>query len=954
MDPSSSRSWKYDVFPSFHGADVRIAFLSHVLKEFKGKGIDIFIDNDIERSKTIGPELIEAIRGSRITIVLLSENYASSTWCLNELAEIMNCRRELGQTVVVIFYKVNPSDVKKQTGKFGKVFLKTCDGKKEENMKIWREALAQVATIAGYHSSNWCNEADMIEQIASNVSNTLNSSIPSNDFEELVGIEAHMEKMRSLLSLECNEVRMVGLCGPAGIGKTTIARAVYETLRSNFTHTAFMLSIKGVYTVQNRDNYALKLQLQEQLLCETLNQKDLKIRHLGVAPERLKDKKVLVVLDDVDQLAQLDATAKETLWFGPGSRILITTQDQKILRTHGIDHIYNVDYPTDEEALQIFCLYAFDQKSPKDGFDELAREVTERSGNLPLGLSVMGSYFRGMSKEEWTNALPRLRTRLHKDIKNILRFSFDALCDEDQELFLYIACFFNLKSIQTLEDFLGNTFLDVSQGLHILAEKSLISRKYGFIKMPSLLVQLGREIVRNQSVQEPGKRQFLVDAREICQVLTEERGSGSLVGMDLDLSEITGEFNISERCFERMCNLQFLRVYVKFEDSNGIRLYSPQSLKYLSPKLRLLPQSLKYLSPKLRLLHWEYFPVTSFPSSFIPEFLVEINMRYSKLKRLWKGVQPLQNLKWVDLSYSKNLVKLPDLSTAINLLSLDVSQCPRLKKLPSSIGNASNLLILNIEYCSSLVNIPTTIGNIPNLKIFLAECSSLVQLPSCIWNITSLNTFNLDNFSSSAQQPLMWIAKNFQVLDLSGCSSLKKLPPIVNATDLQKLNLNGYSNLVEFSSSVGNVTNLRELNLTGCSSLMKLPLSIENATKLLKLNLTGCSSLMKLPLSIENATNLRKLNLTGCSSLMELPLSIENATNLRTLNLTGCSSLMELPLSIKNARLRKLNLTGCSSLKELPSFIENATKFWGFNLIGCPSSLRNATKFRKIIYDQER
>ncbi|XP_023640358.1 disease resistance protein TAO1-like [Capsella rubella] len=744
LDPSS-RSWIHDVFPSFHGADVRKAFLSHVFKEFKAKGIDIFIDNDVPRNKPIGQELVEAIKGSRILIVLLSKNYASSTWCLNELVEIMNCSKELGQTVMTIFYKVDPTNVKKQTGKFGKVFEETCKGKPEEDIRTWRHVLAEVAIIAGYHSSNWCNEADMIDNIATDVSNALNNRIPSNYFEDLVGVEAHMQKMLSLLCLECDEVRMVGVWGPAGIGKTTIVRALYETLRSKFTHTAFMVSIKGVYTVHGRDNFALMLQLQEQLLSQTLNQKDLKIRHLGVAPERLKDKRVLIVLDDVDRLLQLDAMAKKTQWFGTGSRIIITTQDYNLLKAHRINHIYKMDYPIDEEALQIFCLHAFGQKSIKDGFEELALEVTKLSGKLPLGLSVMGSYFRGMSKQEWIDALPRLKARLHQDIHSILRFSYDALCDEDKALFHYIACFFSHKSIQTLEDFLAYTFLDLSHGLNILAEKSLISREYGFIKMPSLVVQLGREIVRNQSVQKPGRRQFLVDAREICEVLTKKTGSKSLVGMNLDLSEINGDFDISKRCFERMSNLQFLRFYGKVDDYNGCRLHSPQSLKYLSPKLRLL--------------HWEYFPMTCLPSSFNAFFLVELNMRYSKLKKLWEGVQPLQNLKWVDLSYSKNLKKLPDLSFATNLLSLDISHCSKLLELPSSIGNAISMLILNIEHCTSLLTIPTSIGNIPNLKIFLVECSSLVQLPSCIWNITNLNTFNLDNFSSSNEDPLMWISR---------------------------------------------------------------------------------------------------------------------------------------------------------------------------------------------------
>ncbi|XP_023634082.1 probable disease resistance protein RPP1 isoform X3 [Capsella rubella] len=154
--PSSfSRTRKHHVFPSFHGTDVRKTILTHILKEFKGKGIEPFIDNDIERSKSIGPELIEAIRGSKIAIVLLSKNYASSSWCLNELVEIMKCREEFGQRVMTIFYDVDPTDVKKQTGDFGKVFNKTCRGKTKDEIKRWRKALESVATIAGEHSRNW-------------------------------------------------------------------------------------------------------------------------------------------------------------------------------------------------------------------------------------------------------------------------------------------------------------------------------------------------------------------------------------------------------------------------------------------------------------------------------------------------------------------------------------------------------------------------------------------------------------------------------------------------------------------------------------------------------------------------------------------------------------------------------------------------------------------------------
>ena len=153
--PSSSHIWTHDVFPSFRGEDVRRDFFSHIQREFERKGITPFIDNEIKRGESIGPELIRAIRGSKIAIILLSRNYASSKWCLDELVEIMKCRREFGQIVIAVFYKVDPSDIRKQTGDFGKVFRKTCAGKTNEEIRRWRVALAEVAAIAGYHSSNW-------------------------------------------------------------------------------------------------------------------------------------------------------------------------------------------------------------------------------------------------------------------------------------------------------------------------------------------------------------------------------------------------------------------------------------------------------------------------------------------------------------------------------------------------------------------------------------------------------------------------------------------------------------------------------------------------------------------------------------------------------------------------------------------------------------------------------
>ena len=366
------------------------------------------------------------------------------------------------------------------------------------------------------------NEAAMIKKIATDISNMLNNFTPSTDFDGLVGMGAHLKKMEPLLCLGSDEVRMIGIWGPPGIGKTTIARVAYNQLSNSFQLSVFMDDLKANSSRLCSDDYSLKLQLQQQFMSQITNQKDMVVSHLGVASNRLKDKKVLVVLDGVDRSLQLDAIAKEPCWFGPGSRIIITTQDQRLFKAHGVNLIYKVDFPTDDESLQIFCTYSFGQKFPEDGFEELALEVTKLAGELPLGLRVMGSYFRGMSKEEWITALPRLRTSLDADIRSILKFSYDALDDEDKYLFLHIACFFSYEEIHKVEEYLAKKFVEVRQRLNVLAERSLISIDWGVIRMHSLLEKLGREIVCKQSIHDPGQRQFLYDCREICELLTGE------------------------------------------------------------------------------------------------------------------------------------------------------------------------------------------------------------------------------------------------------------------------------------------------------------------------------------------------------------------------------------------------------------------------------------------------
>ncbi|XP_033144061.1 disease resistance-like protein DSC2 isoform X7 [Brassica rapa] len=754
MASSSSSSsslaliWLYHVFLSFRGEDVRKGFLSHVLKEFKSKGINVFIDNEIKRGQSVGPELVKAIRHSRVAVVLLSRNYASSSWCLDELVEIMKCREEVGQTVLTIFYNVDPSEVRKQTGDFGKAFDETCVGKTEEVKKAWRQALNDVAGIAGYHSSNCGNEADLINKVASDVMAVLGFT-PSNDFDDFVGMGARVTEIKSKIILQSELVKVIGIFGPAGIGKTTTARVLYNQLSHAFPFSTFLEDIRGSYEKPCGNDYRLKLRLQKNLLCQIFNQSDIEVRHLRGAQEMLSDKKVLVVLDEVDNWWQLEEMAKQPGWVGPGSMIIITTEDRKLLKALGLgsDHIYKMNFPTEDESLQIFCQYAFGQKSPDDGFESLAREVTWLVGDLPLGLRVMGSYLRGMSKDEWIEALPWLRSTLDREIESTLRFSYDALRDNEKTLFLHVACLFGGFYASSIKSYFANSSLEVNHGLEVLAQKSLITidHKHERVHMHILLQQMGREIVKKQCTENPGKRQFLWDTKDISHVLDEDTATGNVLGIN---TTWTGEeIQINKSAFQGMNNLQFLL------------LFSYSTIH--------TPEGLDCLPDKLILLHWDRSPLRIWPSTFSGKCLVELRMQNSKFEMLWEGIKPLSCLRTLDLSSSWDLKKIPDLSKATSLEVLQLGDCRSLLELTSSISSATKLCYLNISRCTKIKDFP----NVPDsIDVLVLSHTGIKDVPPWIENLFRLRK-----------------------LIMNGCKKLKTISPNISKLEnLEFLALNNY------------------------------------------------------------------------------------------------------------------------------------------------------------------
>ncbi|WZY84994.1 disease resistance protein RPP4 isoform X1 [Brassica rapa] len=883
-------SWRYDVFPSFSGEDVRKSFLSHLLKELHRKSINTFIDHGIERSRPIGPELLSAIRESRISIVVFSKNYASSSWCLNELVEIYKSFKELNQMVIPVFYGLDPSHVRKQTGEFGEAFMVSCQGKTDDEKQWWIQALAEVANMAGEDSRNWSDESNMIERIANDVSNKLLIT-PSNDFGDFVGIEAHLEAMNSVLRLDSEDVRMVGIVGPSGIGKSIIARALFSHLSSQFHYKAFV-SYKR--TIQ--DDYGMKLRWEEQFLSEILSQKEVKLFHLGAVEQRLKHKKVLIVLDDVDDVELLKTLVGQTGWFGLGSRIVVITKDKQLLRLHKIDLVYEVDYPSENLALQMFCRCSFGQNSPPDGFMKLAVEVANLAGNLPLGLNVLGSSLRGKDKEEWMELLPRLRDGLDGKIEKTLRVSYDELECKDQEVFLYIACLLNGEKVDYIKNLLGDS---VGMGLRILADKSLIritpSRRT--VNMHSLLQKLGKEIVRAESIYNPGKRRFLVDSKDICEVLAENLGTENVLGMYFNTSELEEALFVNEESFKGMRNLTFLKVYKEWSRESG--------------EGRLcLPRGYVYLPRKLRLLYWDEYPLTFMHFNFRAEILVKLTMENSKLEKLWDGVQPLRSLKKIRLDGSTKLKEIPDLSNAINLEKLNLWGCTSLMTLPSSIKNLNKLRKVSMEGCTKIEALPTNInlGCLDYLN--LGGCSRLRRFPQISQNISGLilDGTSIDDEESSYLENIYGLTK----LDWNGCS-MRSMPLDFRSENLVYLTMRG-STLVKLWDGVQSLGNLVRLDLSGCENLNFFP-DLSEATTLDHLELNDCKSLVVLPSSIQNLKKLTRLEMQGCTKLKVLPTDV-NLESLKYLDLIGCSNLKSFPRISRNVSELYLNGTAIEEDKD--------------------------------------
>lgn len=331
------------------------------------------------------------------------------------------------------------------------------------------------------------DEATMIEEIVEGISNQL-LAMKQVDFSNIVGINIHMERLSPLLSMESgNEVRMIGLWGMGGIGKTTIAKCLFDWFSRGFPARCFLENVSKIHRTHGFSY------LTTRFLSTTLGLSEKKMNFPGaeLGPHelkaRLENRKVFLVLDNADDMKQMHALAQDSSWFGPGSRIIITTRDKGLLSSYGVRTIYEVKCLDTDDSLQIFNRIAFEGglPPPSDCYNQLSVRASRLAQGLPPAIEAYSLFFRRLrSSEEWEDALCRFERTPHTNVVEVLKISYDGLEEADKRVFLHVACLFSGELLQRAITLLVDGEIQGCLGLRSLAEKLIIEITDGwYIKM---------------------------------------------------------------------------------------------------------------------------------------------------------------------------------------------------------------------------------------------------------------------------------------------------------------------------------------------------------------------------------------------------------------------------------------------------------------------------------------
>ncbi|KAL2338798.1 hypothetical protein Fmac_013244 [Flemingia macrophylla] len=714
-------------------------------------------------------------------------------------------------------------------------------------------------------------ETEVIEKIVKETS----AKLPPMPLQvkHLVGFDSRFERVKPLIDIDSNNaVCMLGIYGVGGMGKTTFAVDLYNKIRHQFEAASFVANIREKSNKSIDGLEDLQRTLLSEMGEETQTIMGSTFRGSSEIKRKLRFKRVLLVLDDVDTVKQLESLAGGDDWFGPRSRIIITTRDEDVLHKHEVKIIrYKMEELNYYESLELFCWYAFNMSRPAENFANISTLAVRYAKGIPLALRVIGSNLKGCSAEEWQIELQKYRKVPDAEIQGVLEISYNSLADLDQKIFLDIACFFKGEKWDYVKMILDAC--DFYPAIRVFVSKCLITiDENGCLEMHDLIQDMGREIVRKESPSNPGDRSRLWFHEEVHEVLKEDSGSSRVEGIMLHPPKQEKVHHWTFTAFKKMKNLRILIV------RNAIFSHGPS-----------------YLPNSLRLLDWKGYPSKSFPPDFYPRRIVDFKLPHSSLI-LQKPFQKFEDLTFTNLFHCQSITQIPDLSGAKNLKVFKLDKCHKLVRFDESVGFMPNLVCLSASECTMLTSFVPKMY-LPSLEVLSFNlCKKLERFPHVMKKMDKPLKIHMMNTAIKELPKSIGNLTGLEHIDMSICKGLENLPSsflllpkLVTLKIDECSQLGGSFKKFKESHSVANdCPNLASLHYCDANlSCEDIYVLIEIFPKLEDLNVSH-NGFVALPKSIRGSFHLKSLDMSFCRNLKEIP---ELPLSIQKVDARHCQSL---------------------------------------------------------------
>ncbi|GLJ34590.1 hypothetical protein SUGI_0695700 [Cryptomeria japonica] len=742
------------------------------------------------------------MRSASLHLAIFSKNYAQSPWCLAELSFML----KTGTQIVPVFYHIQPDDdVRYARGAFADAFSKyeVKSRHTPEKLQEWKNALYHVSYITGHIVDTEDDEVGVLKNIVNCVLKVM-KTVPFVVAKHPVGLDEAVNDFEraTIQSAENNHrVQIVGLWGMGGSGKTTLAKHFYNNKYKTMERFGFLFDVREAAAKGELHN-------KQKELLEGLGLRGVQVNSIEVGKDmlasELRSVRVLIVVDDVDDVEQLDALLPNTDSLGWGSLVVVTTREFEVLRSWGISTVYKMKPLDPHYAEQLFCWHAFLQSSPFQGFESLVKSFLNVCDGLPLSLKIFGAQLYGnSSKDYWKHQLDKISRILPKNV---------------------IGRLFN-KCLVELDD-------------------------NDHIRMHDHLRDLGREIANQQS---PYRLWF---PHQIIKIYNQTQ-SIRIRGISSTTAGSTSGSEEFPRCSlggEVMVDTN-RGPYSLAPSSLGLKIFQTNLRSFISlANLRVLELHEQQADSHLEEL-WE-------TDSDAPVQLrgLIISGCYN-FKRFPDSIGCLSHLKTVVLKSARSLRGLPKEFCLLRWLEhLQIEWCVKLSSLPDSFGNLNNLRHLGLEGCQQLSTLPHSFKDLILLEhLDLNQCDKLTLRSDILESVRKLQYVNLSGCKQLEVLPSnITNQESLRTLDLRGCRSLWEVP--MNIGQLSKLRVMeiGSELLTSLPNSLGDLSSLTDLRIENCPRLESLPDSVGclNLLENLYIIFSGVTSL---PISVRQLSNLHTL-----------------------------------------------------------------------------------------------